>query len=116
MILDEIKLKLEEIDKCVYYGAVSKSIKETEWNYIVFNRAPTKINQNKNGYSYYFSVNIVRENFVPEGLDLEVISKVEEISGMKLANTDMEYNYIVKPNTNIVVEMLTINFVKAMKV
>lgn len=115
MILDVIKNKLEEIDSRVYYGAVSNSAQETEWNYIVFNRKPTKINQNKSGYSYYFSVNIVRENFVPEGLDTEVISKMTSIPGMRLADTDMEYTYIVKPNTNTVVEMLSIDFVKAVK-
>jgi hypothetical protein len=35
---------------------------------------------------------------------------------MKLAGTDMEYNYTAKPNTNTVVEMLSIDFVRAVKV
>lgn len=116
MILDDIKTKLLEIDSEVFYGAVDKSIRETVWNYIVFNRKPTKISTNKTGYSYYFSINIVREDYIPEGLDLIVIEKMKEIPGMKLAGTDMQYTYIVKPNTNIVVEMLSIDFVKAERV
>lgn len=115
MILNKIQDKLLEIDPNVFYGAVDNSVKETLWNYIVFNRKPTKINPNQTSYTYYFSVNIVRENYVPEGLDLEVIQKMKEIPGIKLAGNDMEYNYIKKPNTNIVVEMLSIDFVKAEK-
>lgn len=113
MILDEIQEKLLEIDPNVFYGAVDNSVKETLWDYIVFNRKPTKISANHTSYTYYFAVNIIRENYIPEGLDLEVIKKMKEIPGIKLAGTDMEYNYIKKPNTNTVVEMLSIDFAKA---
>lgn len=116
MILETIKNKLLEIDPNVFYGMVDNSMRESVWDYIVFNRKPTKAATNRTGYSYYFSVNIVRENFIPEGLDLTVISKMLEIDGMRLAGTDMEYNYTAKPNTNNVVEMLSIDFVKAVKV
>lgn len=86
------------------------------WNYIVFNRKPTKVNENKTGYSHYYTVNVIRENFVPEGMELRVIEKMLEISGMRLAGTDFQYTYVEKPNTNAVVEMLSIDFVKAVKV
>lgn len=91
-------------------------MQETVWDYIVFNRKPTKPNPNKTGYSYYFTVNIIRENFIPEGLDLEVIDKMLEIPGMRLAGNDMEYTYVAKMNTDVVVEMLSIDFVKPVKV
>lgn len=116
MILDAIKAKLEEVDPVVFYGMVDDRMRETVWDYIVFNRKPTKIGANRTGYSYYFSVNIVRENFVPEGLDLLVIEKMLEIPGMRLAGNDMEYAYTAKPNTNVVVEMLSIDFVRPVKV
>lgn len=115
MILTEIRDKLSEIDDRVFYGMVDNSVQETLWNYIVFNRKPTKIGANRTGYSYYFSVNIIRENFIPEGLDLTVIEKMLEIPGMRLAGNDMEYTYVPKPNTNVVVEMLSIDFVRAVK-
>lgn len=116
MILNDIREKLQEIDPNVFYGMVDPVMQETVWDYIVFNRKPTKVNENKTGYSYYFTVNIVREEFVPEGADLAVIEKMCSIPGMKLAGTDMEYTYVRKPNTNAVVEMLSIDFVKAVKV
>lgn len=116
MILNDIREKLQEIDPNVFYGMVDSVMNETVWDYIVFNRKPTKVNENKTGYSYYFTVNIIRENFIPEGTDIEVIEKMLTIPGMRLAGTDMEYTYVMKPNTNVVVEMLSIDFVKAVKV
>lgn len=116
MILNDIREKLQEIDPNVFYGMVDPVMRETVWDYIVFNRKPTKVNENKTGYSYHFTVNIVRENFIPEGLDLTVIEKMRSIPGMKLSGADMEYTYVAKPNTNVVVEMLSIDFVKAVKV
>lgn len=116
MILETIKEKLQEIDPNVFYGMVDDSMRETVWDYTVFNRKITKPGSERTGYSHYFSVNIVRENFIPEGLDLAVIDKMREIPGMKLAGTDMVYEYTMKPNTNIVVELLSIDFVKAVKV
>ncbi len=115
MILDDIKKKLEEVDPHVYYGMVDDEVKENVWDYTVFNRKTLSVSQNKTGLSDYYDVHIVRENFIPEGLDLEVIQKMLEINGMKQAAADGEYNYIQKYNTNIVVEMLTLHFVRSRK-
>ena len=115
MILDDIKNQLEAVDQRIYYGMVDDEVRETVWNYIVFNRVTLKSAPNKTGYSDYYDVHIIRENFIPEGLDIEVINKMLEIDGMRLAGTDGSYNYIQKPNTNIVVEMLTLHFVRARK-
>ena len=116
MILETIKEKLLEVDPNVFYGMVDKSMRESVWDYIVFNRKITRPGKERTGYSHYFTVNIIRENFIPEGLEVTVIEKMLEIPGMKLAGTDMEYAYREKPNTNIVVELLSIDFVKAVKV
>lgn len=117
MILDDIKNKLEEIDPNVFYGmadADDEAVKR-EWNYIVFMRKTLSSNANKTGYSDHFTVAIIRENFIPEGLDVAVIDKMCEIDGMKLASPDCQYNYTKNPNTNTVVELLTMEFVKARK-
>lgn len=115
MILDEIKNKLEEIDAKVYYGMVDDEVRETVWDYTVFNRTKLKATGNKTGFADGYDVHIVRENFIPEGIDLDIIDKMQEIHGVKLASEDGQYNYILKPNTNIVVEMLTLHFVRARK-
>jgi hypothetical protein len=116
LILNEIKEKLQEIDPRVFYGMVDNSVRETVWDYIVFNRKLLKPGKNRTGYSYYFSVNIVREDYIPEGLETTVIDKMLEITGMRLAENDMEYYYTEKPNTNAVVEMISIDFVRPVKV
>lgn len=115
MILDDIKTKLEEIDPVVFYGMVDEKVRETVWDYTVFNRTHFRSTGNKTGFADGYDVNIVRENFVPEGVDLQYIEKMQEINGMKLASSDGEYSYVMKPNTNIVVEILTLHFVRARK-
>lgn len=115
MILDEIKSKLHEIDDRVFYGMVDDSVNLREWNYTVFMRKSLGVGANRTGYSDRFTVAVVRENFIPEGLDVAVIEKMCEIDGMKLASADCQYNYTQKPSTNTVVEILTMEFVKARK-
>lgn len=115
MLLNDIKNKLEELDPNVFYGVVDQRMKEALWNYIVFNRTRLKNSTNRTGYSDHFDVHIVRENFIPEGLDTEVIAKILEIDGVRLASEDGVYSYVQKNNTNVVVEMLTLSFVRARK-
>lgn len=115
MILEEITNKLKEIDSLVFYGGVNESEVISEWNYIVFARKALSVSDNKQSYSDRYLVNIIRENFIPEGLDISVIDKVCEIAGMRLANAESQYSYTKKPNTNTVVEILTIEFVRARK-
>ena len=50
MILTDIKNKLKEIDDNVFYGMVDGKMKETNWNYIVFNRKTLTSNTNKTSY------------------------------------------------------------------
>lgn len=115
MILDEIKGKLQELDPKVYYGMVDDEVEEMVWDYTVFNRVKPAYSQNKTSKSDYYDVHVIRENYIPEDFDEEVIAKMCEIDGMRLTNEDGAYNYIKKPNTNIVVEMLTLHFVRAKK-
>ena len=114
MILNTLKEKLQEVDQTVFYGMVDNSVRETAWDYIVFERNKVVINQNKSGHSYYFTVHIIRENFVPEGFEKTVIDKVCEIPGMRVSG-DPTFQYVPKPNTNVVIEMLSIEFVLPVK-
>ena len=115
MILDDIKTKLEIIDSRVYYGMVDEEVNETVWDYIVFNRVTSRVDANRTGFSDYYDVHIVRENFVPEGTDNNIIDVMLEIPGMRLADSECRYDYVPKPKTNIIVEMLTLRFVRARK-
>lgn len=115
MILNEIKSKLEEVESKVCYGMVDEALRDTVWDYIVFNRLSLKRSVNRTSYSDYIEVHIVRENFIPEGLDIQIIEKMHEIDGIRLADIDGRYDYIKKGATNTVVEMLTLTFVRARK-
>lgn len=101
----------------VFYGAAKDVVKQQKnWDYIVFDRKNMTINPNKTGYSYYYSVHIICEEFIPEGLEELVINKMQEIKGMRVAGDSGEYDYSFKPGTDTIVEMFTIDFVKAKKV
>lgn len=115
MILEKIEEKLKEIDENVFYGiADTEEMKGKPWNYIVFDRTEMRISPTKKGYADVYSVHLIRENFIPEDLPLTVIEKMESIGeGIRVANA--EYDYMEKPNTHKVVEMLSIDFVKPKK-
>lgn len=115
MFLDDIEAKLLEIDPNVYYGAVDDSQVDTIWDYIVFNRTSIRHSTNHTSNSDFFDVHIVRENYIPDGIEDEVIDKLKELDGIRLAGVDSEFDYAVKPRTNIVVEMMTIHFLRARK-
>ena len=115
MLLTDIKNKLETIDPNVFYGVVDKAIAKHAWNYTVFNRVKLKTTANKTGYSDAFDVHIIRENFIPDGLAEQVINAVCELDGVRTTGEDAEYNYSEKPNTNTVVEMLSLHFIRARK-
>ena len=114
-MLTEIKNKIEKVDPNVDYGVVDKARRETVWNYIVFNRVALRNSANKTGKGDLFDVHIVRENYIPDGLAESIISKLTEIPGVRETSEDGAYEYMVKPNTNTVVEMLTLHFVRARK-
>lgn len=115
MILDDIKNKLQEVDSNVFYAAVDLSVKDTVWDYIVFERTNLKVSTNKTGYTEGYTVRIIREEFIPEGTEISVIEKMLEIPGMRLASDGGTYEYVQKPNTNIVIEMFSVSFARPIK-
>lgn len=116
MLLEDIQNKLNEIDSNVFYGMANEEKITDKWDYIVFMRKALSISDTRQGYTDRFTVAIIREDFIAEGLDMQVIEKMLEIPGMRLASADCPYSYVKKPNTtNVVVEILTIEFAKAKK-
>ena len=113
---NKIKEKLSELDNKIYYGIVPESVGNDEWNYFVFGQRKLKksgtSSTDLNGYWY---VTIVRENFIPDDDVFNVIDKLTEISGLRLADGEFEYTYTFKGNTGIVVEILELQFTKMKK-
>lgn len=114
--LDDMQAALAKVDGSVYYGVASKVGETDPWNYTVFSRERTSPKDNLTGYSERFMVAVVRENYVPEGMYVDVIDAVTSIPGMKLDRScDIEYAYTAKPGTRDVVEMMEIRFTKGRK-
>lgn len=113
---NKIQEKLNEIDPHIYYGMVPDIVEIDKWNYFVFGQQRMKksgsSSHDLNGYWY---VVIVREDFIPDDLVKNVITKLTEIPGLRLADGDFQYEYITKGGTNIVVEMVMLTFTKMKK-
>lgn len=123
MLLNDIKRELAMIDPLVFYGLVPNSYVDENgkkqtidiWDYTVFNRVKLKNSANKTSYVDAFEVHIVREEYIPEGIDVDVIEKLTALPGVKLGAEDGVYDYTMKPGTNTVVEMLTLTFTRSRK-
>lgn len=116
MILSDIEARLKKLDDRVCYGVIDNSVKKSPvWDCIVFGRSNIKYPSNKISASDYFDVLIIRENYIPDGFDTEVIQALTSLDGVKLAGDTATFDYIQKPNTDTVIEMLTISFVRARK-
>ena len=63
-----------------------------------------------NGYWY---VTIVRENFIPDDTLFEVIEKLEEIPGLRLADGEFNYDYVFK-NEQKFIKQVKLKFMQPM--
>ena len=114
-MLQAIEQALREIQEPVFYGSADDVGNASLWNYIVFFRDRRARNQNNTGYTDYFTVAIIHENWVPDEMIDSVIDKLEALPGMRLANTDASFDYTRKPGTNAVIEVATLTFSRARK-
>lgn len=112
-MLNNLKEALETIDSNVFYGA-AKTPEENIWNYIVFGRFKRNKSKNDSGYTYYYDVVIVREEYIPEDLIEEVIRTVEEQTRLKLADEPVDFDYERKQD-DTVIELARIRFYKAIR-
>lgn len=115
-MLKQIEEKLQEVMPTVYYGSANDDEEAvTLWNYIVFWRGRTTRNQNNTGFTDYYTVAIVHEDWVPDELIEATITKIESLPGVRLASSDIDFNYTKKPSTNAVIEIATLTFSRARK-
>lgn len=98
------------------YGRVTNQEAPEIWNYIVYNRKDTKKTGSSNcDYTEYFEIHLVHEDFVPENAVYELIQTLTQIKGLKQSNDDIAYDYAIKNGSNVVVEMATVTFCRAVK-
>lgn len=109
---DNIEYKLRELGEEVFYGSGKFKGRDT-WDCIVFGkRRIKKTGTSGRDYSHIWFVAIVKEEFIPEGLELRVIEKMRE-AGLKIDST-AEYAYMDKSG-ECMVEMCTMEFAKSVK-
>lgn len=109
-MLELIESKLQEVLNPVYYGSAGEVENTALWNYIVFWRDSTKRSTNYTSFTDYYTVAIVHENWVPDDLIEKIITNMESIRGVRLANSDIDFNYSRKPSTDAVIEIATLTF------
>lgn len=114
-MLTEISNALESTGKKVFYGRAGNLEASDIWDYLVFFRRTLQTTGNKKGLADSFTVVIVQEEYVEDSLIYDVINAIEAIPGFRLADGEHEYQYTTKPNTETVLEMLMLNFVKPKK-
>lgn len=122
-LLDEIQEALQEYVKDnpqygfqgVAYGAMPADAHDVK-NHIVFNREPTnRSGSSQKDFTKQYAIHIVHEDFIPEDIEFEVISKVTKIKGLRL-DSDIEFDYAWKKgSTSTVVEIASFTVAKAVK-
>lgn len=115
-MLKTISDELTKTGLPVWYGAARTLTAEDVWDYIVFYRTSMQPTGNKRGMADTYEVAIVQEEYVPDEVIQQVVTLMLGIPGMRMAQGGGEYNYTRKPNTDQIVEVLTLDFVRPSKV
>lgn len=115
---NKIRDKLLGIDSNVFYGmATADDLKRmSTWDYLIFGQDHIrKKSQTSTDFQGYWYVTIVREEYIPDETVFDIIERLETIGGLRLADQDFAYDYVTKPNTNLVLEILELTFTKTKK-
>lgn len=108
-ILDEIEEALKQVDARVFYGTAVKIKRDERWDYTIFGRESATLNTNNTSLSTIYPVAVVREDYVPECMESEIINALSGIPGLRPEGS-IVYDYTVKPGTTDIVEMMVIRF------
>lgn len=111
--LDKLREALEGFGK-TYYGNASPKTSDT-WDYYVFRRTNLKKAGSGSDFIRRYTVAIVRENYIPENHEFEIIKAVEDKTGLRRADADIVYSYVFKGATDLVVEIAMITFAEPIK-
>ena len=103
------------MDPKTFYGTAAKIGRKDPWDYTVFGRENATMSANQTSLSTVYPVAVVRENYVPEGMEDQIVSAMRTIPGMKPTG-EILFEYMVKPDSTDVVEMMVIRFSRSRKV
>ena len=109
---EKIKAALMEVEPKVYYG-IGRFQGRQEWDCIVFGKRRQRPSENRTSIQNKWFVAIVKEEYVPDGMEGKVIYAMKKI-GMRLATDDIQYDYVEKSGETTV-EICTMEFSKSGK-
>lgn len=115
-MLQTINDALGAVGLPVFYGRAGTLSGDDLWNYLVFFRRSMQTSNSKTGMTDTYTVAIVQEEYIDDAIVSSVIDSMLGIPGMRLSSTASSYNYTTKPNTQAIIEVLTIDFVCPRKV
>lgn len=110
-MIEEIKRKLREIDENVQYGICRR---KSTWDCLLVKKVRNAKSGSSNlDDSRYVTVSVIREDEIPDDLPKRVETAMREI-GFRRTSKDADFEYTMDAN-EIVIEICTIEFVKAKK-
>lgn len=116
---DKITAALAPIDKNIFYGAVTEKNFQALGNsadcIIVAADNIRRKDTASRDLIFTYNIFIVRENYIPEELILNVISALEAVPGLRFSNQSNPYEYLPKGKTNIVLETVMLGFTRTVK-
>lgn len=113
-ILDAIKYALEPLGYPIYYGTAAGISKSQPWDYIVFGRENATGNNNNTSLTHHYTVAVIHEDYVPEDTIKDVLDAMLAIPGMRWAG-EIVFDYMAKPGTTDVVELMVVRFDRPQK-
>lgn len=115
-MLNQIKEALEEaFDIPIYYGTSAEATGKNVYDYVVFWRDRMSLKAGSKGdYTDYYSVALVRKNFIPEDEKTKVLDVLRDIPGIKETG-EVNFDYLVQPGTKLALEVAEYHFISARK-
>ena len=99
--------------EAAYYGMCPETSLDT-WNYFVFGRTKTSGGANDLDLQPHYDVSIIHEDYIPEGYIETVIEALDGVLKREKGSS-IDYSYVLKGSTNVVIELATIHFVRPRK-
>lgn len=113
---EKIEEQLNKINEKNYYGLVPENEEIDIWNYCVIGKGPAKKKSDSSmDLQAYIYVDIIREEEVTDDVLKKIIKTVLSIPGIRVADRNIEYDYIHKGNTDLVCEAVRIYFTRTIK-
>ena len=114
--LQQIVIAAQALGLPVYYGTAAMLSRSAKWDYLVVTRTKAHAGTGNAGRIQQYEVGVVREVCIPEGTLDALYDALATVPGLRPdLGRDVEFDYTVKPGTNITVELMRVPFSRPRK-